>query len=71
MKLNLNKKKLKSLSSDSNAFPADLTPRVGGGRGKAVDSEYTCYIDYTDGDACNTVTIPIFTEYKVCFVTEQ
>ena len=31
MKLKLNKKKLKNLSNDANALPADLTPRVAGG----------------------------------------
>ncbi|SFD19964.1 hypothetical protein [Pseudoalteromonas denitrificans] len=32
MKLKLNKKKLKNLSKDNNALPADMTPQVGGGR---------------------------------------
>ena len=30
MKLKLNKKKLKNLSKDNNALPADMTPLIGG-----------------------------------------
>ena len=31
MKLKLNKKKLKNLSNDASALPADMTPQVAGG----------------------------------------
>lgn len=31
MKLKLNKKKLKNLSLDNKALPADMTPNIGGG----------------------------------------
>jgi len=31
MKLQLNKKKLKNLSKDNKALPADMTPQVAGG----------------------------------------
>ena len=31
MKLKLNKKKLKNLSKDKNALPADMTAKIGGG----------------------------------------
>ena len=42
MKLKLNKKKIKSLSSDKNALPVNATPQVGGGTGPGFCWNYTC-----------------------------
>ena len=43
MKLKLNKKKIKSLSRDSHALPAELTQEVGGG---ARDAKVLTYGDH-------------------------
>ena len=42
MKLKLNKKKIKSLSSDNKAIPAEMTPQVAGGQD--VNSSYVTYL---------------------------
>ncbi|ALO43805.1 hypothetical protein [Pseudoalteromonas phenolica] len=41
MKLKLNKKKMKSLSSDNKAIPAEMTPQVAGGQD--VNSSFVTY----------------------------
>ena len=41
MKLKLNKKKIKSLSNDNKAIPAEMTPQVAGGQD--VNSSYPSY----------------------------
>jgi len=56
MKLKLNKKKLKNLSKDNKALPANMTPQVGGGcraggGGRlTLDLVYTCGMGYTCDD---------------------
>jgi hypothetical protein len=53
MKLKLNKKKIKSLSNDNKAIPADMTPQVAGGVTSRPcgpmthDYQYTCGIGHT------------------------
>jgi hypothetical protein len=42
MKLKLNKKSVKKLSSDIKTMPADMTPQVAGGQAD-VDSSYRTY----------------------------
>jgi len=44
MKLKLNKKKLKNLSKDKNALPAEMTPQIGGAKAnyEAPDFSESC-----------------------------
>jgi len=59
MKLNLNKKKLKNLSQDSNLLPTDMTPRVAGGLtattcGGPGETAGECHYPEFTGGPCNT-----------------
>ncbi len=50
MKLKLNKKKMKNLSKDNKAVPAEMTPMVAGGVNRqrlTLEPAYTCGIGYT------------------------
>jgi hypothetical protein len=45
MELKLNKKKLKNLSNDNAALPAEMTPQVAGGTGPFVEITGTKCMD--------------------------
>ena len=49
MKLKLNKKKIKSLSNDNKAIPAEVTPKVAGGRGFFTEGRLTHCLIHTCG----------------------
>ncbi len=50
MKLKLNKKKLKNLSKDNNALPADMTPKIAGGNytGYTCNASNTCLTTWSE-----------------------
>ncbi|WP_404392390.1 hypothetical protein [Pseudoalteromonas phenolica] len=50
MKLKLNKKKMKSLSSDKSSMPKEMTPQIGGGTG-------FCYRTQGCSGTCNDLSV--------------
>lgn len=55
MKLKLNKKKLKNLSNDNKALPADMTPQVAAGVGGVLNS-----VNYPPTSRCEALSIGDF-----------
>ena len=56
MKLKLNKTKLKNLSRDNNAVPAEMTPQIAGGAGHDVEkTEPSCKFTFIDSGCYMTM----------------
>ena len=58
MKLQLNKKKIKTLSTDNNSIPAAMTPQVAGG-GPGASAAETCNLQYCTNTSYGVACKPV------------